>query len=88
MRNRENGIVTVKVWTAATGHPGMEAKAQGNCLGPREQGVDITVPLEFKKSHNVFKIKHVLKYLMGLASSCIQVAWLLTHRSPSLPWEI
>jgi len=46
-----------------------------------------TLPPELEKSHNVFKTKRVLKYLVGLASSWVQVAWLLTHQSPSLPRE-
>lgn len=77
----------MKVLTAATGHPCVEARAHRNCLGAREQGVHVTVPPELK-GHKVFKIKHVLKYLVILASSCMQVSWLLTHHSPSLPCEI
>lgn len=68
-RNRKNGFVMVKVWTADTSDPCTETGAHGNCLGAREQGVDITVPPELQKSNKVFQIKHVLKYLVVLASS-------------------
>lgn len=44
------------------------------------------VPPELEKSRNVFKIKRVLKYLVVLASSWVQVACLPTSHSPSLPW--
>lgn len=56
----------------------MEERAHRNCPGLREQGLKVTVPRELETQSIIFKIKHVLKYLVVLVFSCKLLGFLYT----------